>query len=216
MILRPYAAAPGRRSAQLLADAGVVVAAVVCSVAGRAVHDAVDSLAAPGQRLQSGAGGLADSLRRAARSAGDLPFVGDDLSRPLSGAGGSADQLAAAGGSFTASVHHLASVLGLVVGLLPFLVVLALWLPPRLRFAVRAGAGAQVAATPTGADLLALRALATQPLGVLARLDDDPVAAWRRGDPAVVRALADLERRSLGLPPARSSSPAPTGARPAG
>jgi hypothetical protein len=204
--LRPYASAPGRRTAQLLADAGVVVAAVVCVVVGRAVRDAVDSLAAPGLRLQAGAGGLADSLRRAARSAGDLPFVGDDLRRPLSGAGGSADELAAAGSGLATSVHHLAAVLGLVVGLLPFLVVLALWLPPRLRFAVRAGAAAGVAATPAGTDLLALRALATQPLGVLTRLDDDPAAAWRRGDPALVRALADLERRSLGLPAARGSA----------
>jgi hypothetical protein len=185
----------------VLADAAVVAAAVVCALAGRAVADAVDSLAGPGLRLQAGAGGLADALRRAARSAGDLPFVGHDLSRPLSGAGGSADQLAAAGGGLATSVHHLADVLGVVVGVLPFLLVLALWLPPRLRFALRAGAGSRIAGTPGGGDLLALRALATQPLGVLTRIDDDPVAAWRRGDPGVVRALADLERRSLGLPP---------------
>ncbi|NNH54440.1 hypothetical protein HLB15_19615, partial [Promicromonospora citrea] len=47
--------------------------------------------------------------------------------------------------------------------------------------------------------LLALRALANQPLRALARVTDDPVAAWRSGDEDTIRALADLELRSLGL-----------------
>src|SRR5439155_24580416 len=44
-----------------------------------------------------------------------------------------------------------------------------------------------------------LLALATQPLRRLSTVDEDPVAAWRRGDPDVVAALARLERRRLGL-----------------
>jgi hypothetical protein len=44
-----------------------------------------------------------------------------------------------------------------------------------------------------------LRALANQPLRSLTRISDDPVAAWRSGDPDAVRKLADLELRSLGL-----------------
>src|SRR6266545_1699921 len=47
--------------------------------------------------------------------------------------------------------------------------------------------------------VLALRALATQPLRRLSAVDDDPVAAWRQGDPETVAALADLELRRLGL-----------------
>jgi len=50
-----------------------------------------------------------------------------------------------------------------------------------------------------GADLLALRALANQPLRRLAKIDPDPVAAWRRGDATAVDALARLELGRLGL-----------------
>ena len=52
-----------------------------------------------------------------------------------------------------------------------------------------------------GKDLLALRALATQPLRRLAALDPQIAAAWRRGDPRAVETLAALELRGLGLRP---------------
>jgi hypothetical protein len=55
-------------------------------------------------------------------------------------------------------------------------------------------------------DLFALRAMANQPLHVLARISSDPAGDWRRRDPAVVRALAAVELRSAGLrPPAAAS-----------
>ena len=37
------------------------------------------------------------------------------------------------------------------------------------------------------------------PSDALARVSDDPANAWRRRDPEVVRSLAALELRSLGL-----------------
>ena len=52
-------------------------------------------------------------------------------------------------------------------------------------------------------DLFALRALATQPVHVLARVADDPAGAWRAGDAEVVSRLADLELRAVGLRPRR-------------
>ena len=56
-------------------------------------------------------------------------------------------------------------------------------------------------------DLFALRAMAHQPLHVLARVDPDPAGAWRRGEPDVVDRLARLELRSAGLrPPGRRTS----------
>ena len=50
-------------------------------------------------------------------------------------------------------------------------------------------------------DLFALRALARQPMHRLAKISDDPAGAWRRGDPEVVRRLAVLELREVGLKP---------------
>ena len=54
--------------------------------------------------------------------------------------------------------------------------------------------------TPAGRRLLALRALANQPLRRLTRLPgDDPATAWIDDDPAAVRALAALETRRWGV-----------------
>jgi hypothetical protein len=49
--------------------------------------------------------------------------------------------------------------------------------------------------------------MSNQPMHQLARVSDDPVAAWQRGDREVVHALAKLEMRSVGLrpPPVRSA-----------
>ena len=52
---------------------------------------------------------------------------------------------------------------------------------------------------PAGRDLLALRALAGQPLNQLAKLGPDIAQSWRNGDAAAVDALAALELRKLGL-----------------
>jgi hypothetical protein len=41
--------------------------------------------------------------------------------------------------------------------------------------------------------------MARQPMHRLARISDDPAGAWRRADPAVVQALAELELRDTGL-----------------
>jgi hypothetical protein len=59
--------------------------------------------------------------------------------------------------------------------------------------------GGAVRGVTAGRDLLALRALATQPLGRLVALDPHIAAAWRRGDPEAVGKLASLELGSLGL-----------------
>jgi hypothetical protein len=42
-----------------------------------------------------------------------------------------------------------------------------------------------------------------QPLHRLARISGDPAGAWRRRDADVVRALAELELRDVGLMPER-------------
>ncbi len=50
-----------------------------------------------------------------------------------------------------------------------------------------------------GLELLALRALATQKLAAITAVDADALAGWRRGDPDIVRRLAQLELRSSGV-----------------
>jgi hypothetical protein len=69
----------------------------------------------------------------------------------------------------------------------------------RWRFVREATAGARFIDAAEDLDLFALRALARQPMHVLARVSDDPAGAWRDRDPEVVTALAGLELRDAGL-----------------
>jgi len=72
--------------------------------------------------------------------------------------------------------------------------------PGRLGWIEQASAAARIRRSgAAGKDLLALRALATQPLAKLAALDPDIAGAWRRGDADAVDRLARLELRGVGL-----------------
>jgi hypothetical protein len=67
---------------------------------------------------------------------------------------------------------------------------------------------AGLATSPAGEELLALRALTNRPLPELRTVAEDPLEAWRSGDPDAVRRLAALELEAAGVP-ARRSRPAP-------
>jgi hypothetical protein len=112
---------------------------------------------------------------------------------------GAADRLAEAGRAQVRAVERLADLLGLAVALIPILVVAAFYVPGRVRFVRRATAGASLVDSGADLDLFALRALAHQPLHVLARISDDPAGAWRAGDRDVTDRLAELELRASGL-----------------
>jgi hypothetical protein len=199
--MKMYADTSARRSRQLLADLLLVVWVVVWVRIALVVRDATLTLAEPGERISAAGGGLAQRLREAGASVGDVPVVGDEVSVPFDGAADAADQLAGAGEAQVAAVSDLAFWLGLIVGAIPILVMLAVYLPQRWRFVREATAGQRFVDASEDLDLFALRAMARQPMHRLARVSDDPAGAWRRGDADVVRALAELELRDTGLAP---------------
>ena len=205
-----YADSVPHRARQLTGDLGLVVWILVWVWVADIVRDATLKLAVPGQKIDAAGSEMADKLRDAGSTVSDIPLVGDEASQPFDGAGGSADQLAEAGRSQVAAVESLANWLGLAVGLIPILIALLLYLPLRIRFIRRAGAGQRFLDSAADLDLFALRAIANQPLHVLARVSSDPADAWRRRDPEVVRRLAALELKDVGL------SPPPALMRPAG
>jgi hypothetical protein len=206
--MKLYADAPVRRSLQVLGDVLLVVWVYLWVRIALVVRDATLGLAEPGQRIADGGTTLAEQLRGAGKSVGDLPLVGDEVRGPFDGAGGAAERIAAAGESQVEAVETLAFWLGVSVGAIPVLIVLAVYLPLRWRFVREATAGARFVDSTDDLDLFALRAMTRQPLHRLARISDDPAGAWRRRDPEVVRALAALELRDSGL-----SVPEPTGSR---
>jgi hypothetical protein len=199
--MKLYADAPGHRARQVVGDVLLALWVAVWVKLALVVHDATLALAAPGEQIERAGTGLAGRLRDAGSSVGGIPLVGDDVRAPFDGAGDAADQIAAAGSAQVEAVHTLAFWLGLAVAAIPILVLLAVYLPLRWKFVREATAGQRFVDSGSDVDLFALRAMANQPLHRLARISDDPVGAWRDGDPAVVRALALLELRDVGLRP---------------
>jgi hypothetical protein len=184
---------------QLVTD--LLVAAWVYAAVWTALwlHDLVDKLAVPGQKLEGAGSGLADNLGTVGGKVGRVPMVGDDLTTPFERAAAAARSMADAGHDQQELVHDLALTLGIGSLIVPIGLVVFVWLPLRVRWMRRAGAAAGLRSDPAGRDLLALRALTNQPLRRLNRIDPDVVTAWRNGDAATVRELAALELRGLGL-----------------
>lgn len=184
---------------QLVTDL-LVVAWVYVAIRGAMwLHDLVGRLAVPGRKLEGAGAGLADNLADAGGKIGRVPLVGDELTTPFERAAEAARAVADAGRDQQELVDQLAWALAVAVLVFPLGLVLFGWLPLRLRWMRRAGAAAALRSAPAGRDLLALRALAGQPLGRLTRIAPDVAEAWRRGDPDTVDALAALELRELGL-----------------
>jgi hypothetical protein len=188
---------------QLIIDLVVVVWVYLWIRAGLWVHDMVEKLAVPGEKLQSAGTGLAGNLSDAGGKVGKVPLVGDQLVKPFNGAADAARSLADAGQQQQAIVGKMAVIMALAAVAVPLALVLFLWLPLRVRWIRRAGVATTVRDAPAGRDLLALRALASQPLNQLAKLGPDIAQSWRNGDAEAVEALAALELRRLGLRPSR-------------
>lgn len=197
--MKLYADAPVRRTRQLVGDLLLVAWVWLWVWLAMVVHDATLQLAEPGRRISEAGGGLGDRLREAGEAVGDVPVVGDEVRTPFDGAGDAAQQIAAAGDAQVQAVEDLAFWLALAVGAIPVLVALAGYLPLRWRFVREATAGQRFVDSAEDLDLFALRAMARQPMHRIAAISDDPVGAWRQGDPRVVRALAALELKDSGL-----------------
>ena len=202
--MKLYADTPGRRTLQIVADLLFVAWLVLWVWIGMAVHDGTLALAGPrGRPTPQPRRWPSSSVTRAARSVRH-PSVGDELATPFDKAADASDGLAAAGRASVEAVEHLALVLGLSIALIPILIVCAIHLPRRWRFVREATAGAKFIDSADDLDLFALRALANQPMRVLAKVSDDPAGDWRARDPDVVRRLAELELGDVGLRPPSS------------
>jgi hypothetical protein len=195
----PYATTPRRLLIQLLSDLLVVMWSVIWVLVGVAVRAAIATIAEVGRQVESGANGISHNLESAGNSAGNVPLIGDSLSKPLDAASEAALDLAGAGHSLDTTASWLAWVLALAVAAPPILAIAGPWLFLRVRFLRRKLMVISLAATPAGEQLLALRALANRPLRKLASVSLDPVGAWRHGDVIAIRGLAALELRSAGI-----------------
>lgn len=194
-----YASRPGRLAGQLIGDLFVLGWGVAWALVGVFVHQVVEVLAVPARETARTAGRLVTNLKDAAEQASRVPGVGGDLRQPFDAASVTLGNVVTAANQQVANIELLAAIAGWLAFLIPVAVVVAFWLPRRVRFYRQAKASQQFLDSAADLDLFALRAMASQPLHVLAGVTDDPVRAWRDGDRQVIDQLAAIELRRNGL-----------------
>jgi hypothetical protein len=205
--MKVYAERPWRFTRQIIADLAMVAWVLFWIWAALGLYRAVQRLAEPGQRLESSGTNLAADLAAAKERAGNVPLVGDAIAAPLGSAADAAQGIAEAGRTQQETVGDLATVLAWFTVGVPILLALALWIPFRAAWMRAATSAVKVRRRQGGAELLALRALATAPLRRLSDLDFDVVEGWRNGDPEMVDCLARMELGRLGLKSKRLRHP---------
>lgn len=194
-----YAERPIRRTTQLISDLLALLLVVFAVWLANTVYDEVMRLRAPGDGLVNAGGGLRGTFDSAANSAGGLPLIGDALAKALHGGSDAGNQLAEAGRLQIEAVESLAWWMAALIIVLPVLTLVATWLPLRWHFTRKATTAARLRELgDEGLDVLALRALVTQPLPSLAKAGDF-ATGWRERDPDVIAILANHELARHGL-----------------
>ncbi|MFD9303489.1 hypothetical protein ACFWCB_12705 [Streptomyces sp. NPDC060048] len=201
--MRLYAQTRARRCRQVLADLTALVLVVASVWFALAVHDGIMLLAEPGRKVEDAGGSLASGLGDAGEAASNVPLVGDVLKEPLESAADASNGLSDAGQSMQDVVGRVAGLTAFALIVLSVAFVLALWLPPRVRWIRRSALLRGLLDAPGGGDLLALRAL-TGPVRYLGTVPVPPgglADAWRRGDEQVIDDLSRVALRQAGLRP---------------
>jgi hypothetical protein len=201
--MKLYADTAGRFSRQLVAD--LVVAGWIGLWVWLAVElrERLLQLAGPGETLERAGTSFSGSLNGAGDKVGRLPVVGDEVAGAFRDAGGAGDTLADAGRRQVDAVHQLALFVPGLMLLLAAGIVLAFWLPNRLRWSREATAARRMLSGPDAVEVFATRAVVHRRTHELARLPDATITRWRAGDETAAATLADLELRALGLRPRR-------------
>ena len=197
--IRVYAERPAVAIRQASTDLLVIAGVYILFRAAFWLHGLLERLAEPGVKLEQAGTALADRLGTASRQLGAVPLLGDDPGATLDKASGSARALAGFGRQQQQWAHELALTVPGVLLLLPLVLVLFGWLPLRLRGMRNRARMAALRETGKGRDLLALKALVSQPLTKLSTIDGDVADACRRGDSATINALMALQLRTSGL-----------------
>ena len=194
-----YAGIGVQRGRQVAGDLLLVVWITLWAASGLIVFKVTNALGYPGRKAAEAGDALTDDLRKVSEPVTKIPVVGDELHAPINSLADATARVADAGRDQAHAMEHLAYLLaGVTIGL-PVLVAVLIWLPRRIRSAHRAAAVRKFLDNGTGLELFALRAIANRPLDQLARISDDPVAAWRNGDTVAIARLAALELRSAGV-----------------
>lgn len=188
-----------RRTRQIIGDIAALLAIAAWAWLGATVFQLVSNLATFGAQMENAGSGFKKTMVEVGEALGGIPLIGGGIRVPFDGASDAGDALQTAGQSQQVAVSQLAIGLGAGIAVLPILMILILWLVPRIRFAGRSAHARSMIDAAAGVDLLALRALANQKISALSGVSPNAMDAWRRGDETVMRALAQLELKSAGV-----------------
>jgi hypothetical protein len=197
--MKIYSDFAGRRTRQIIADVLALGAIGLWVWFGYTVFTLINNLAVFGVQMEDAGAGFRETMTEVGETLGGVPFIGPGIRLPFDGASAAGGSLEAAGQAQQEAVLQLATTLGIGTAALPVLTILIIWLVPRILFIRRAGRVKAIVSADAGLDLLALRALTTQKLSAITSIDADALGAWRRGEPEVVRRLAQLELKSSGV-----------------
>lgn len=197
--MKIYSDFAGRRTRQIIADVFALGAIALWVWFGYTVFTLINNLAVFGVQMEDAGAGFRETMTEVGETLGGVPLIGPGIRLPFDGASAAGGTLEEAGQAQQEAVLQLATTLGIGTAALPILMILIVWLVPRILFVRRAGRAKAVVTADAGLDLLALRALTTQKLSAITKIDADALGAWRRGEPDVVRRLAQLELRSSGV-----------------
>lgn len=189
----------GRRAWQVLVDLVVAAWVAAWAVGGHLVRVGMQTMADNGYDAQTRADGAVQRLQAAQDAAGRVPLLGDEIGRPFAATADAVGSLSDTARGFGDWFSTWAWPVSIGFVLVPVVAVVPLWLLLRLRFARRARAARRLASMPGGPRLLALRALATHPVDVLAKVGPDPLSAFEGRQPAAIDQLARLELASCGV-----------------
>lgn len=198
-----YSELTPRRTRQIVGDVWLVLWSALWIWVAFRLHDLVMNLAGPGLAISERGQDLATSIDSAGDGVAAIPLVGDAVASPFDQMSNAAEAIAEAGQTSADAVTVLARFLAIAVAILGIMSFAMFWVPLRVIFIRRASAARRFIDANDDLDLFALRAMARQPLHVLARISDDPAGAWRRSDQQVIGELAALELHDEGLRPPR-------------
>jgi hypothetical protein len=197
--MKIYSDYAGHRSRQILVDVLALAAIGAWAWLGYTIYTLVMNLQSFGIQMEEAGAGFKDNMTEISDTLGGIWLIGEGIKAPFDAASDAGSSLEQAGLDQQLAVQQLATGLGVGIAVLPILTILVFWLVPRIRFARRAGVAKQLVKSGASVDLLALRALSNQKLAAIAAVHPDPAGAWRRSEPAVISALANLELRSSGV-----------------
>jgi hypothetical protein len=194
-----YSALPGQRTRQITADLVAVVLIALFVALGATTGGLIGQTAELGRQVEQAGSTFEQRMSEAADALGTVPLVGESVRGPFDEAGDAGADVVAAGQGQQDLVAWLAPTVGTLVALVPILALLLAWLPRRLRFVRRSREASVLARTPDGVEVLAAKAIADASPAALVAAGPDVVRRWRQGDPAAIRALAELGLRRAGI-----------------